>query len=496
MTSAKTLDVAHFDAFDDKSVPCIIDNKPYLTSSTYDVLDPHTSQLLWSAYCVQPVDAVRAVESAAAAFPAWRATPIALRREIFIKAIQILKSKQSEYTALSVKETSLPTATQAGEIFGTAKLLEELVYTADAALRGDVVESPTQKTFIKREPFGVVFGVAPWNGPFTLCSRAFSDAVMAGNTCVLKTSEYSPKTHIAVVQAFIEAGLPPGVLNIVHVSPKDAPEITELLISHPAVRKVGFTGSARVGSIIGQLCGKLIKPVLLELGGMCPLIILPDADLEAAVNAAVYGSFMKSGQVCMSTNTIIVHESIATEFIATMRAQVDQLRASTDQAGPLRGLFCPGAVKRVQKIVQDALDGGANIVAGSFDVDLEHNVMQPLVLDNVTKDMDVCTQELFGPVVTIQRFKDDQEAIDLANDNDYGLSASVYGRDIERATNIANGVYTGNIHINGPTFYSLAHAPHGGVKNSGYGRFNGAHGIREFTFAKVLTINEPRKYSL
>jgi len=493
---ASSDNVARFNAFDNETVPCIIDNKPYTTSSKYDVLDPHTSHPLWSVHCVQPEDAVKAVESAAAAFPAWRATPIPVRREIFIKAIQFLKSKQADYTALSVKETSLSMATQVGEVFGAVKLLEELVYAVDGALRGEVIETPGQKAFITREPFGVVLGISPWNAPLVLCARAFSDAIISGNTCVLKTSEYSPKCHTAIARAFVEAGLPPGVLNVVHIDPKDAPKITELLVSHPAVKKVSFTGSARVGSIIGQLCGKLIKPVILELGGMCPLIVLPDADLEAAANAAVFGSFAKSGQICMSTNMVIVHESIATEFLSILRAQVDQLKASPDQAGPLRGLFNAGAINRLQKLVQGALDGGAKIAAGSFDVDAEHNVMQPIVLDSVTKDMDIYKQELFGPVVTIQRFKDDQEALDLANDTEYGLSAAVYSQDIERASKIASGIYTGTVQINASTYCNAIHLPHGGVKNSGYGRFNGAYGVREFTWSKVLTINEHRKFPM
>jgi len=258
--------------------------------------------------------------------------------------------------------------------------------------------------------------------------------------------------------------------------------------------KVNFTGSARVGSIIGQLCGKLIKPVVLELGGMSPLVILSDADLEAAVNAAVFGSFVKSGQVCMSTSMIIVHESIATEFLSIFRAQVAQLKAGADEDCTMRGVFCVSSANRLQKLVQDALDKGAKIAAGTFDV--QQNIMQPVALEYVTKDMDIYQQEIFGPIVSIHRFKTDEEAIGLANDIPYGLSAAVYSEDIEHASRIANGIYTGVVQINAPTHCGAPRTPHGGVKQSGFGRFDGAYGIREFTWPKVLTVNKHQKYPI
>lgn len=291
---------------------------------------------------------------------------------------------------------------------------------------------------------------------------------------------------------FVEAGLPSGVLNIIHVDPKDAPKIVELIVAHPAVGKVNFTGSTRVGSIIAQLCGKYVKPVMLELGGTCPLVVLPDADLEAAARSAIFSGFISTGQICMATNTLIVHEDVVEEFYTILRSEVSKLKATNDPGSMFRGLSTPSSAGRLHGLVQDALTQGAQIVAGELAV--QHNLMQPIILDNMKSEMDICKQELFGPVVIVKQFKDDQEAIDIANDTEYGLAACVYGKDVHRAAKVAAGITAGTIHINGTTFIPEPFMPLGGTKKSGYGRFNGAYGIQEFTWPKVITIVEGAQY--
>ncbi|KDQ08207.1 hypothetical protein BOTBODRAFT_38187 [Botryobasidium botryosum FD-172 SS1] len=474
-------------------VPCVINNQIYTTGETFKVVDPHTGAPLHSAYCVQPDDAIKAVEAAAAALPAWRATPIVERRAIFSRAIEILKRRQEEFVGLAERETPCPRAYTYGELQSTYQIIEELVVNAVSALKGEIVEAISgQKAFISREPYGVVYSVTSWNSPIVLAVRAFCDPIIGGNTCVLKTSEYSPKIQAVLAEVFIEAGLPAGVLGIIHVHPKDAPKITELIIAHPAVGKISFTGSTRVGALIAQTCGKYVKPVMLELGGTCPLVILPDADLALAARSAIFGGFISTGQICMATNTIVVHEDVADEFQALLRSEVSKLKATNDPGSMFRGLVTSASANRLHGLVQGALDQGAQIVAGELAA--EKNIMQPIVLGHLAREMDVCKEEIFGPVILLKKFKNDQEAIEIANDTEYGLAACVYSKDVARATKVAAGIQTGTIHINGTTFIPEAFIPLGGTKKSGYGRFNGAYGIKEFTWPKAVTIVENAQY--
>jgi acyl-CoA reductase-like NAD-dependent aldehyde dehydrogenase len=338
-----------------------------------------------------------------------------------------------------------------------------------------------------REPAGVVLGMAPWNAPVILGVRAIATPLACGNTVVLKASEICPRTHALIGAAFHEAGFPEGVVNVITNAAADAPDVVGALIAHPAVRRVNFTGSTRVGKIVAGLCARELKPVVLELGGKAPLLVLHDADLGEAVKAAAFGAFMNQGQICMSTERIIVVDSVADEFVAQFSAKAQTLVAGDPREGktPLGALVDGNAARHVRDLVADAVRLGGTVAAGG---DGEGVLMPATVVDGVTPAMRIYREESFGPVVAVIRVKDEEAAIAAANDSEYGLSASVFSRDIARALSVARRIQSGICHINGPTVHDEAQMPFGGVKASGYGRFGGQAGVAEFTEMRWITI--------
>jgi acyl-CoA reductase-like NAD-dependent aldehyde dehydrogenase len=338
-----------------------------------------------------------------------------------------------------------------------------------------------------RQPAGVVVGIAPWNAPIILATRAIAVPLACGNTTVLKASELCPATHERLIQTINTAGFPEGALGIVTNAPENAREVVEALIIEPAVRRVSFTGSTRVGRIIGQLCGHHLKPVLLELGGKAPLVVLDDADLDAAVRAAGFGAFMHQGQICMSTERIVVQESIADQFVAKLAAKARSLKVGDprNKDVALGALISSAAASNVQRLIEDAVSKGATLACGG---EARGPFMNPAVVDRVRTDMAIYHEESFGPSVSVIRVSDEEAAIRVANDTEYGLSAAVFSRDIARALRVARRIQTGICHINGPTVQDEAQVPFGGVKGSGYGRFGGRSGIDFFTDTRWITV--------
>lgn len=349
---------------------------------------------------------------------------------------------------------------------------------------GSVIPSevPGSLAMAVRRPAGVVLGIAPWNAPIILGVRAIATPLACGNTVVLKGSELCPRTHGLVVQAF--DGLPDGVVGYVTNEPADAAEVVAALIAHPAIRRVNFTGSTRVGKVIAKACAEELKPAVLELGGKAPMVILDDADLPAAVDAAIFGCFANSGQICMSTERLIVDSLLANDF-----ADAFAERAANLPVGPVVNL---DAVARCNELIVDALDHGAKLLCGGV---ADSTQMAPTVLDHVTPQMRVFREETFGPVKCIVRVDGVEEAIATANDSEYGLSAAVFGGDLGRAYQVAERIESGICHVNGPTVHDEAQMPFGGVKGSGLGRFGGQAGIAEFTDLRWLTVQTtPRTY--
>jgi acyl-CoA reductase-like NAD-dependent aldehyde dehydrogenase len=340
-----------------------------------------------------------------------------------------------------------------------------------------------------RQPVGVVLGLAPWNAPVILGVRALAAPLACGNTVVLKGSEICPRTHRLIGEVFRDAALGAGVVNVVSNAPADASRVVEALIAHPTVRRVNFTGSTRAGRQVAELAARHLKPALLELGGKAPLLVLDDADIDEAVAAAAFGAFMNQGQICMSTERLIVDERVADEFAAKLATKAATLIAGDPRKAktPLGAVIGFEAVERIGALVRDAVSKGARPIAGGGGAN--GVLMDAVVLDHVTPAMRIYREESFGPVAAIIRVGDVEEAVRVANDSEYGLSSAVFGRDLNRALAVARRIESGICHINGPTVHDEAQMPFGGVKASGYGRFGGAAAIHEFTELRWITIS-------
>ncbi|MGO8579045.1 aldehyde dehydrogenase [Rhizobium leguminosarum] len=460
---------------------------------TYDRIDPFTEKLASRAAAASLDDAAAAVDAASAAFGAWSKTGPGQRRAILMKAADIMDSKVGEFTQLVIEETGA-TAPWAGfNVMFAANILRE-AGTMTTQISGEIIPSDKPGTLAMgvRQAAGVCLAIAPWNAPVILATRAIAMPIACGNTVVLKASEQCPGTHRLIATALTEAGLPAGVVNVITNAPEDAPEIVAALIAHPAVKRVNFTGSTKVGKIIAETCGRHLKPALLELGGKAPLVILDDADIDGAVNAAIFGAFMNQGQICMSTERIIVDQAIADQFVAKLAARASQLPAGDPRGHVVLGsLISLDAAKKMDELIADATAKGAKLVAGGK---RSGTVVEATLLDHVTPEMRVYAEESFGPVKPIIRVSGEEEAIRIANDSEYGLSSAVFSRNVQRAMAVAARIESGICHINGPTVHDEAQMPFGGVKGSGYGRFGGKAAIAEFTDLRWITVEDSAQH--
>jgi len=471
-------------------------SRPSLNGAQFERLNPISQQPVTRAAAATVDDADAAVAAAANAFPAWAALGPGERRARLMRAAQLLEEKAPEFMALGVAEIG----GAAGWYGFNVKLAADMIREAASMttqIGGEVIPSnvPGSLAMALRQPAGVVLGIAPWNAPIILGVRALAMPLACGNTVVLKASEVCPATHRLIGTVFQEAGLGDGVVNVLTNAPQDAAVIVERLIANRAVRRVNFTGSTAVGRIVGELAARHLKPTLLELGGKAPMVILEDADLGEAVKAAAFGAFFNQGQICMSTERIIVHESVADEFVARLAKKAATLPAGdpTQPGFVLASMVGTTAAAKVAALIEDAVAKGAALSGGATD----GSIAQPAVLDRVSSSMNIYSTESFGPVVAVIRVKDDKEAVRVANDTEYGLSASIFSRDVSRALNIAGQIRSGICHINGPTVHDEAQMPFGGVGASGYGRFGGKAAIAEFTDLRWITIqNSPRHYPI
>ncbi|MFC7047595.1 aldehyde dehydrogenase [Emcibacter nanhaiensis] len=470
---------------------------PAADGRTYERCNPVTGEVASRAPAAGSADIKAAVEAAQAALPEWSGLGPNARRAALMKASQAILDLGDEFVEAMKGEIG---ATEGWARFNV--MLASQMFMEAAALttqvQGQIIPSdkPGCMAMAVRKPAGVILGIAPWNAPVILGVRAVATPLACGNTAILKASEVCPVTHMLIGKALNSAGLPAGAVNVITNAPEDAGEVVGELIDHKYVRRVNFTGSSHVGRIIAERAARTFTPVLLELGGKAPLVVLEDADLDEAVKAIAFGAYMNQGQICMSTERVVVEDSVADALVEKLTAKAATLVAGDPREGntPLGALVDRKSVDHVLGLVNDAGGKGADVTVGGTADGVQ---MSATVVDKVTKDMRIYTEESFGPVVAVIRVRDAEEAVTVANDSEYGLSAAVFSKDIVKALKIAERIDSGICHINGATVHDEAQMPFGGTKSSGYGRFGGQAGINEFTDLRWITLEtEPGHFPI
>ena len=456
---------------------------------TFDDRNPYTDSIVAIIAAGTRDDARLAVDAAAAAFPAWSRTPPALRQRVFLEAADILERRRDEVVAFLATETGCTfgfAMFQMGFVPGLFRQAAGLAY----APVGQVIPSDNPGTFAMgvRRPVGVVAAIAPWNAALILSARSIAAPLVAGNTVVLKPSQDSPIVGgLLWAEIFAEAGLPAGVLNVVTHAAGDGSRIGDEFSENPRVRRINFTGSSDTGRRIAEAAGRNLKRVVLELGGHNPLLVLRDADLDYAVNAAAFGAYLHQGQICMSTRRIIVEAPIAEEFSGRLAAKVSGLKAG--DPGEMDTIIGPlinqEAFDTVSTRVRDAVREGARLLAGGTSTGL---VYAATLVADVPETSDLARHETFGPVAAIEVVKDEDAGVDRANASSYGLSAGIITSDPDKGLALADRIEAGIIHVNDQTVGDEPQMPFGGVKDSGWGRFGGTAAIDEFTELKWITV--------
>lgn len=467
-----------------------------LDRAMYDDYNPYTGEVFARVPSGKRGDARRAIEAAAAAFPAWSNTLPAERQALFLKAADILQKKQNEIVTILAEETGCTFGFAMFQTMFTPGLLREAASQVHNPI-GEIIPADLPGAFYMaiRQPVGVVAGIAPWNAPLILSLRAICLPIAYGNTAVLKPSmESSVSGGVVIAEIFHEAGFPKGVLNLVTNGPGGSGEVGDELIENPRVRRINLTGSTSVGRQLAEKAGRHLKRVSLELGGQNPLVILRDADVDYAVNAAAFGAFLHQGQICMSVRRIIVEKPIAREFTEKFVKKISAFKVGNPKEpdtiiGPL---INKQQFSQVKGNVDAAVRDGAKILCGGK---AEGLCYHPTVLTNVKPSTPFAREETFGPVVSVIEVENEEEAVRAANETAYGLSAGVITRDFVKGLAVAERIETGIVHINDQSVHDEPQVPFGGVKDSGWGRFGGHAALEEFTELRWISMQRtPRQY--
>ncbi|NMO04067.1 aldehyde dehydrogenase family protein [Gordonia sp. TBRC 11910] len=450
-----------------------------------DVVNSATEEVIGSVAAGDADDAKAAVAAARAAFDAWAATPVTERAAYLTRAAQALRTRQTEVATLISQEVGMPFAYS--NVVQTGLPLQSFVSIAQVALDFPF-EEQVYNSLVVREPIGVVVAITPWNYPLHQIVAKVAPALAAGCTVVLKPSEVAPLNAFVLADVFDSIGLPPGVFNVVTGTGTD---VGEPLVAHPDVDMVSLTGSTVAGRRIGAVAAQSIKRVALELGGKSPMVVLDDADLVAAVGAALNGCFLNSGQTCIALTRMIVPRARLAEVEAIAKSGVEAIAVGDpfDPATVLGPLVSELQRDRVVGYIRTGIDEGARVVVGgpSAPAGLDRGYyVQPTVFSDVTPDMTIVREEIFGPVLVIQAYDDEAEAVRLANDSIYGLNAAVFSADQDRAVTFARRIRAGQVQINEGAFN--INAPFGGYGQSGNGREFGKWGLEEFLETKSMQL--------
>jgi acyl-CoA reductase-like NAD-dependent aldehyde dehydrogenase len=459
-----------------------------ISGKTFEDSDPFNGDVVGVIAAGGREDAKRAVDAAAAAFPGWSQTPPAGRQRVFLKAADILESRSDEVVSLLARETGCTFGFGMFQIGFVPGLLRQAAALAYAPL-GEVIPSDMGAFAMGlRRPVGVVGAIAPWNAPLILSARSIAAPLALGNTVVLKPSEWSPMVGGTIWgEIFSEAGLPSGALNIVTHAPGEAGPIGDEFVENRAVGRINFTGSTRTGRKLAEAAGRHLKRVVLELGGYNPLIVLADADVEYAVNAAAFGAFLHQGQICMSARKIIVERAIADDFIDRLVAKTKGLTTGDPKEphtviGPL---INEAALAMVTERVDEAVRKGAKVLAGGKAVG---PCYQATLLAGVPDDSAFAKEETFGPVAAIEVVDSADQAVTSANATAYGLASGIITTNVERGLALARNMDAGIVHVNDQTVADEPQMPFGGIKDSGFGRFGGSAVVEEFTELRWITV--------
>lgn len=456
------------------------------SGKTFVVTNPATGEELARVADCGAEETRRAIAAAEAALPDWRTKTATARAGILRKWYELILEHADDLGLLLTLEQGKPVPEARGEIRYGATFIEWFAEEGKRAY-GDVIppHMPGMRLLVVKQPVGVVAAITPWNFPNAMITRKVAPALAAGCTVVLKPSEETPLSALALAELALRAGFPPGVLNI--VTGMDAPTIGKVLTDSPVVRKVSFTGSTEVGKLLMRQSADTVKKISLELGGNAPFIVFDDADLDAAVEGAIVAKYRNAGQTCVCANRIFAQEGIYEAFLEKFTAAVQKQKvgAGTEHGVNIGPLINQEALEKVQRLVGNATQKGARVLAGGQA--MEGTFYQPTVLADVNPGMDIMHEEIFGPVAPVTRFSDEKEVVRLANDTPYGLAAYFYGRDIGRVFRVAEALEYGMVGVN-TGLVATTVAPFGGIKESGIGREGSRYGLDDFLETKYICI--------
>ena len=466
------------------------------SSLTFDVANPATGENFASTADSNAADAQQALDAAYRAFSKWREVPATERAKLLKRWHSLIVEHRADLGRLMSLEQGKPLAEATGEVDYSADYVE---FYAEEAVRtfGEILPSimPGKKQMIVKEPVGVVAAITPWNFPMAMIARKIAPALAAGCTVVAKPSEDTPLCALALVKLLEEAGAPAGLVNIVSTSRDNTPEVVQVWLKDPLIRKITFTGSTSVGKYLARESAETLKKLSLELGGNAPFVVFEDADLDAAADGLMLGKFRNSGQTCVCPNRIFVHNDVYDAFAQKIIDRVEALKigpASIEDSdiGPM---INERAIEKIDRHVQDAISKGAKVLAGGKRVQNEiasgTNFYAPTILGDATDDMIIFNEETFGPVMPLIRFEDEDAVVAQANNTSYGLASYFYTADIKRVARVSGRLEAGIIGINAGAAAS-PWAPVGGIKDSGYGREGSHYGIEDYMHIKYMCQGE------
>jgi len=460
-------------------------------NGTLKVFDPATGDLIREIANASEEDGARALDAAVAAADAWAATPPRTRGEILRRAFDLLQERRDEFALLMTLEMGKPLAESNGEVTYGGEFLR---WFSEEAVRiaGRYATNPegTGRMIVSQHPVGPCFLITPWNFPLAMATRKIAPALAAGCTVVIKPAELTPLTTLYFARLLEDAGLPAGVLNVITTSTSG--KVSAPIIADPRLRKLSFTGSTEVGRKLLQQASENVLRTSMELGGNAPFVVFDDADLDRAVDGAMLAKFRNIGEACTAANRFIVHEDVADEFARRVTEKVKAMKIGrgTEDGVTIGPLINADAVDKAAELLEDAVARGATVLTGGSRVSGAGTFFEPTVVTDVRAGSEILRQEIFGPVLSIVRFRDEDEAVRIANDTEFGLVSYVFTKDLARGQRMIERLQTGMMGLN-VGVVSNAAAPFGGVKQSGLGREGGPEGIHEYLSTKYTLTPDP-----